>query len=77
MRQLKSNAEPAISIPLLMTKDKEELFLAAPLPQCYSALDASVERQTNTKCLLSRSSFGTFQPFCDLSRLRLLSGEEL
>ena len=38
-------------------------------------LNASVKRQTNTKCFLSRRSFGTFELFCDLSCIRLPSSE--
>ena len=50
------------------------LTLAAAVTQ---RLNASVKRQTNTKCFLSRRSFGTFELFCDLSCIRLPSSERL
>jgi hypothetical protein len=40
-------------------------------------LNARVKRQTNTKCFLSRRSFGTFEPFCDVSCTRPPSSERL
>jgi hypothetical protein len=49
--------------------------LPLTLAAAIQRLNAGVKRQANAKCLLSRSSFGTFELFCDLSCIRLPSSE--
>ena len=49
--------------------------LPLTLAAAIQRLNARVKRQTNTKCFLSRPSFGTFEPFCDVSCTRPPSSE--